>query len=93
MEEDLWPQEPLVAHVYTEAPLGDVVHPLVLGRGLGLDMWRWGDHLLDVLVGLGVELVELLGDVGAHVAVALLDRLGRLQALEISGLREGKIFT
>ena len=37
--------------------------------------------LLDVLVGVGVELVELFGDVGADVAVALLDGLGRLQGL------------
>ena len=37
--------------------------------------------LLDVLVGVGVELVELFGDVGADVAVALLDGLGRLQRL------------
>ena len=59
MEEDLWPQEPLVSDVDGEGLLGDGVDAVVL---------------LDVLVGVGVELVELLGDVGRDEAVALLNR-------------------
>ena len=66
MEEDLWSEELFVADVDLEGLLGDGVDAAVL---------------LDVLVGVGVELVELFGDVGADVAVALLDGLGRLQGL------------
>ena len=66
MEEDLRAEELLVADVDLEWLLGDGVDAAVL---------------LDVLVGVGVELVELFGDVGADVAVALLDGLGRLQRL------------
>ena len=66
MEEDLRAEELLVADVDLEGLLGDGVDAAVL---------------LDVLVGVGVELVELFGDVGADVAVALLDGLGRLQRL------------
>ena len=54
MKEDLGAQEPLVAHVHGELVLGDGVHPGVL---------------LDVLGRLCVVLVELLGNVRAHVAV------------------------
>ena len=66
VEEDLRPEKLLVADVDLEWLLGDGVDAAVL---------------LDVLVGVGVELVELFGDVGADVAVALLDGLGRLQRL------------
>ena len=66
VEEDLGPEELFVADVDLEGFLGDGVDAAVL---------------LDVLVGVGVELVELFGDVGADVAVALLDGLGRLQGL------------
>ena len=66
VEEDLRAEELLVADVDLEGLLGDGVDAAVL---------------LDVLVGVGVELVELFGDVGADVAVALLDGLGRLQRL------------
>jgi hypothetical protein len=54
MEEDLWTQEALVSHVHRELVLGDGVHARVL---------------LDVLSRLRVVLVELLGNVRAHVAV------------------------
>ena len=66
MEENLRPEELFVADVNLEGFLGDGVDAAVL---------------LDVLGGVGVELVELFGDVGADVAVALLDGLGRLQRL------------
>ena len=66
MEENLRPEELFVADVDLEGFLGDGVDAAVL---------------LDVLGGVGVELVELFGDVGADVAVALLDGLGRLQGL------------
>lgn len=59
VEEDLRAEEPLVADVDGEALLGDGVDAVVL---------------LDVLVGVLVELVELFGDVRAHVAVALLKK-------------------
>jgi hypothetical protein len=54
MEEDLGAQEALVSHVHRELVLGDGVHARVL---------------LDVLSRLRVVLVELLGNVRAHVAV------------------------
>ncbi len=54
MEEDLWAQEALVSHVHRELVLGDGVHASVL---------------LNVLSRLRVVLVELLGNVRAHVAV------------------------
>ncbi len=66
MEEYFWSQEPLVSNVYPEALLRDGVDPVVL---------------LDVLVGVLVELVELFGDVRTDVAVSLLDGLGRLERL------------
>ena len=64
MEENFWPKKPLVAHVHIELLLGDGIDPGVL---------------LDVLAGLAVKLVELLRDVGAHVAEPLLDNFGSLQ--------------
>ena len=57
MEEDLGPQEALVAHVDGELLLGDGVDARVL---------------LDPLGAVRVVLVELLHHVGTHVAVALL---------------------
>ncbi len=54
MEEDLGAQEALVSHVHRELVLGDGVYARVL---------------LDVLSRLRVVLVELLGNVRAHVAV------------------------
>ena len=59
MEEYLWAEEPFVPYVDGEGLFRDGVDPVVL---------------LDVLVGVGVELVELLGDVGRDEAVALLNR-------------------
>ena len=64
MEENFWSEKPLVAHVHIELLLGDGIDPGVL---------------LDVLAGLAVKLVELLRDVGAHVAEPLLDNFGSLQ--------------
>ena len=64
MEEYLGAEELLVSDVDLEGFLGDGVDAAIL---------------LDVLVRVRVELVELFGDVRAHVA--LLDGLGRLQRL------------
>ena len=64
MEEYLGAEELLVSDVDLEGFLGDGVDAAIL---------------LDVLVRVCVELVELFGDVRAHVA--LLDGLGRLQRL------------
>ena len=61
-----WCEEPLVSDIHRELLPGDGV---------------CAGELLDVFAGLGVELVELLGDVGAHVAVALLDCLGNFHRL------------
>ena len=66
VEEYLGSEELLVSDVDLEGFLGDGVDAAIL---------------LDVLVRVRVELVELFGDVRAHVAVALLDGLGRLQRL------------
>ena len=66
MKENFWSQESLVADIDHKLFLGDGVNPIVL---------------LDVLVRVGVELVELLGDVGTHVAVSLFDCLRGLQRL------------
>ena len=60
MKENFWSQKPLVTDIDRELFLGDGVNPVVL---------------LDVLVWVRVELVELLGDVGTHVAVSLFDCL------------------
>ena len=60
MKENFWSQKPLVADIDRKLLLGDGVNPVVL---------------LDVLVRVRVELVELLGDVGTHVAVSLFDCL------------------
>ena len=66
MKENFWRQEPLVSDVDGELLPCD-------GVGAG--------ELLDVLPGLSVELVELLGNVGAHVAVSFLDCLGHFHGL------------
>jgi hypothetical protein len=66
MEEDLGPQEPLVAHVHREQLLRDAIDAVVL---------------LQPLARLPVVLGELLDNVGTDVAELLLDRLGRLQRL------------
>ena len=60
MKENFWSQKPLVTDIDRELFLGDGVNSVVL---------------LDVLVWVRVELVELLGDVGTHVAVSLFDCL------------------
>ena len=54
MEEDLWAEEALVAHVHLERLLGDRVDALVL---------------LDPFGGVRVVLGELFGDVGTDVGV------------------------
>ena len=66
MKENFWSQESLVADIDHKLFLGDGINPIVL---------------LDVLVRIGVELVELLGDVGTHVAISLFDCLRGLQRL------------
>ena len=66
MKENFWSQESLVADIDHKLFLGDGINPIVL---------------LDVLVRVSVELVELLGDVGTHVAISLFDCLRGLQRL------------
>ena len=66
MKENFWSQKPLVANIDNKLLLCDGVDPIVL---------------LDVLVRVCVELVELLCDVGTHVAVSLFDCLRCLKRL------------
>ena len=66
VEEDLGPKEALVAHVHIEQLLSDVIDSLVLFEPLGR-----------LLVVFG----ELADDIRTHVAVLLLDGLGRLERL------------
>merc|ERR1740123_604828 len=66
VEKYLWAKEPFVADIHSEATLGDAVYSLVL---------------LDIIVWILVKPVELFGDVGAHVAVALLDCFCRFKTL------------
>lgn len=66
MEKNFRSQESFVSYIDVEELFGYRVHSLVL---------------FHPLLGVGVVLCELLGDVGTDVTVSLFDRLGRFEGL------------